>query len=195
MLATDLHPALGDALLATARAALARAFDRAGVADSRHPALAEQGATFVTLTQRGELRGCIGTLEAHRPLREDVAHNALAAAFRDPRFAPLAAREFAITRVEVSLLSAPAPLTVADEADLLARLVPGVDGIVLSWRRRRATFLPQVWETLPEPQDFVAQLKRKAGLDARFWADDVRIERYTVAKFKEPAPEGAGNEA
>ena len=193
MLAADLDRALGDALLATARAALARAFDRAGVTEPRHPALAEPGATFVTLTQRGELRGCIGTLEAHRSLREDVAHNALAAAFRDPRFAPLAARELAITRVEVSVLSAPAPLPVADEADLLARLVPGVDGIVLSWRRQRATFLPQVWEQLPEPRDFIAQLKRKAGLDARFWADDVRIERYTVAKFKEPAPEGAGD--
>jgi AmmeMemoRadiSam system protein A len=188
------NPDLGRTLLAIARGAIGAELGLGADVAESHEALRRPAATFVTLTQRGELRGCIGTLEAHRSLREDVAHNALAAAFRDPRFAPLAARELTITRVEVSVLSAPAPLPVADEADLLARLVPGVDGIVLSWRRKRATFLPQVWETLPEPGDFIAQLKRKAGLDARFWADDLRVERYTVAKFKEPAPEGARDE-
>ena len=183
---------LGGALLHTARAALAAAFERAGAAATgHHAALEAHGATFVTLTQYGELRGCIGTLEAHRPLREDVEQNALAAAFRDPRFAPLAAAELEITRVEVSLLSAPAPLPVAGEDDLLRRLRPGVDGVVLAWRGRRATFLPQVWESLAEPRDFIAALKRKAGLGAAFWADDVRIARYTVDKFKEPEPRHA----
>jgi len=184
---------LGGALLATARGALDRALGGGAVAAPRLGALEVHGATFVTLTQQGELRGCIGTLDAHRSLREDVAENTLAAAFRDPRFPPLAAVELDCTRIEVSLLSPPAPLQVDGERNLLARLQPGVDGVVLAWRGRRATFLPQVWETLPEPGDFIAQLKRKAGLDARFWADDVRIERYTVAKFKEPAPEGAGD--
>jgi len=177
---------LGDALLHTARRALAAAFARAGdAAAPAHPALAAHGATFVTLTQHGELRGCIGTLEAHRPLAEDVERNALAAAFRDPRFAPLAAAEFDITRIEVSLLSAPVPLPVADEDDLLRQLRPGVDGVVLSWRGRRATFLPQVWETLAEPREFIAALKHKAGLGAGFWADDLRVARYAVDKFRE----------
>jgi AmmeMemoRadiSam system protein A len=182
------HTELGGALLRTARAALERAFARASAAPAdRHAGLDEHGATFVTLTQNGELRGCIGTLEAHRPLRRDVEENALAAAFRDPRFTPLATAEFEITRIEVSLLSAPAPLPIADEPDLLHRLRPGVDGVVLAWRGRRATFLPQVWESLAEPREFVAALKHKAGLGVGFWADDIRISRYTVDKFKEPA--------
>jgi AmmeMemoRadiSam system protein A len=180
---------LGSALLQTARHALAQAFRRAGgTAPGAHAALGALGATFVTLTQAGELRGCIGTLEAHRPLRHDVEQNALSAAFHDPRFAPLAADEYEITRIEVSLLTAPVPLPVADEDDLLRKLRPGVDGIVLAWRGRRATFLPQVWDTLAEPRDFVAALKQKAGLGARFWADDLSVSRYAVDKFREPEP-------
>ena len=179
---------LGTALLQTARQALAIAFARGSAATAaagHYAALDDPGATFVTLTQQGELRGCIGTLEAHRSLRTDVAENALAAAFRDPRFAPLAVAEFEITRIEVSLLSTPAPLPVAGEDDLLQRLRPGVDGVVLTWRGRRATFLPQVWESLAEPRDFIAALKHKAGLAAGFWADDIRVSRYTVDKFRE----------
>jgi len=183
---------LGDALLQIARHALAQAFGHPVEAPAReHPALAAPGATFVTLTQRGELRGCIGTLEARRALGRDVEDNALSAAFRDPRFAPLARHEYAVTRIEVSLLSAPAPLPVADEAELLARLRPGIDGVVLAWRGRRATFLPQVWETLAEPRDFVAALKHKAGLATGFWAADLAVSRYTVDKFKEPEPHRA----
>jgi AmmeMemoRadiSam system protein A len=177
---------LGGALLATARDALDRAFDGSALAAPRFEVLEAHGATFVTLTQQGDLRGCVGTLEAHRPLREDVAENALAAAFRDPRFAPLAVEELDRTRIEVSLLSPPAPLPVAGERDLLARLRPGVDGVVLAWRGRRATFLPQVWEQLPDPQAFLAALKRKAGLASSFWDERIRIARYTVAKFREP---------
>jgi AmmeMemoRadiSam system protein A len=177
---------LGPALLHVARRALAGAFDRKIAAADDHPVLGEPGATFVTLRQHGDLRGCIGTLEAHRPLRQDVEQNTLSAAFRDPRFAPLAARELDITGIEVSLLSAPIPLPVAGEDDLLRQLRPGVDGVVLAWRDRRATFLPQVWDTLEEPRDFIAELKRKAGLSAGFWGDEIRVSRYTVDKFKEP---------
>jgi AmmeMemoRadiSam system protein A len=183
-------PELGPALTGTARRALARAFARPLPALVAHDALDERGATFVTLTQRGELRGCIGTLEAQRSLKDDVEHNALAAAFHDPRFAPLADNEFDITRIEISLLSPPVPMPIAGEGDLLARLHPGVDGVVLSWRGRRATFLPQVWQALPVPRDFIAALKKKAGLDAQAWDDEMTVARYTVAKFVESDADG-----
>ena len=150
------------------------------------------GASFVTLTSGrapgGALRGCIGSLGARRPLREDVEANAVAAALHDPRFAPLTARELDDTVVEVSVLSAPAALPAADEAELLARLRPGVDGVVLSACGRRATFLPQVWEQLPDPADFLARLRRKAGLPADYWGRDVIVETYTVTAWQEAAP-------
>jgi AmmeMemoRadiSam system protein A len=176
---------LGGALLLTARLALDRAFGSDRAAAVAHAELDRPGATFVTLTRYGGLRGCIGTLEAHRPLRHDVEENTLNAAFRDPRFAPLPAAELAGTRIEVSLLRAPVPLPIAGEDDLLQRLQPGVDGVVLAFRGRRATFLPQVWESLPEPREFIAALKAKAGLAAGFWHDEVRVSRYTVSKFRE----------
>lgn len=130
--------------------------------------LRSPGASFVTLTQRGCLRGCIGSLEAHRALYLDVQANAVAAALRDPRFPPLPADELHFTRVEVSLLSATEPLAFESEADALAQLRPGVDGILLEYGSLRSTFLPQVWEQLPGPQDFMSQLKRKAGLPGDF---------------------------
>ena len=147
--------------------------------------LAEPGASFVTLTRQGELRGCIGTLEAHRPLGVDVRENAVAAAFRDPRFMPLTRVEFDDTRVEVSLLSASEPLIVVSEQEALGALRPNIDGVVFEYGQYRSTFLPQVWEQLPEPAEFMAHLKRKAGLPADFWADQVRLSRYTVSKWKE----------
>lgn len=179
----------GRVLLPLARAAIEQAFTATASpppsGDSAAPWLQEPGACFVTLTQHGELRGCIGTLEAHRPLRHDVQANAVAAAFRDPRFAPLTERELAITEVEVSLLSPMRPLTFASEAEALAQLRPGMDGVVLQYGAQRSTFLPQVWEQLPEVEDFMAQLKRKAGLPAAFWHAEVRLLRYTVTKWKE----------
>jgi hypothetical protein len=114
-----------------------------------------------------------------------VSANAIAAAFRDPRFPPLAVHEFLSISVEVSLLSPPQPFAVADEADLARQLCPGIDGIVVQYEHRRATFLPQVWETLPEPREFVAALKKKAGLREDFWAVGVNVARYTVIKWKE----------
>jgi AmmeMemoRadiSam system protein A len=188
---------LGAALIATARGAIDAAFGRPEARVRPHAALDRPGATFVTLKQDGELRGCIGTLEAHRLLAIDVRRNALAAAFSDPRFAPLAEGELGMTMVEVSLLSPAARVEVADEEDLLARLEPGVDGIVLELGRRRATFLPQVWESLPDPRDFIGALKRKAGMPANFWSAEMRVSRYTVAKWHQAefATEPAAGEA
>ena len=175
----------GAVLLPLARAAIARALGRPHTADDSAPWLQDRGACFVTLTQSGDLRGCIGTLEAHRPLLSDVRANALAAAFRDPRFAPLSARELERTEVEVSLLSPMQGLDFASEAEALAQLRPGVDGVVFVYGGRRSTFLPQVWEQLPAVDDFMAHLKRKAGLPAGFWHAEVRLQRYTVSKWKE----------
>ena len=188
---------LGAALVATARGAIDAAFGRPEARVRPHAALDRPGATFVTLKQDGELRGCIGSLEAHRLLAIDVRRNALAAAFSDPRFPPLAARELEVTTVEVSLLSPASRVEVADEEDLLARLEPGVDGIVLELGRRRATFLPQVWETLPAPRDFIGALKRKAGMPANFWSPEMRVSRYTVSKWQQAefASELAADEA
>lgn len=176
----------GTTLLALARTAIAHRLGRGPapvIPDD--PRLHEKGATFITLAKDGELRGCIGSLEAHRLLAIDVRRNALAAAFNDPRFAPLVAPELAVTTVEVSLLSPVSRVEVADEEDLLARLEPGVDGIVLELGRRRATFLPQVWESLPDPRDFIGALKRKAGMPASFWSPEMRVSRYTVARWQQ----------
>lgn len=180
---------LGAALLTLAREAIAGrlgARTEAGAAAAAQADIpAADGASFVTLTQDGRLRGCIGTLEASRPLHRDVTENALAAAFRDPRFAPLRRDEWPSTRVEVSLLSRPEPLVVASEAAACAALRPGIDGVIFNCGGRRATFLPQVWESLASPAEFLAHLKEKAGYPASFWNQDVRLSRYTVDKWRE----------
>ena len=143
------------------------------------------GATFVTIKERGALRGCIGSLEARRPLLDDLRANARAAAFEDPRFPPVGVEELPALRFEVSLLSPPEPLPVATEEELLARLRPGTDGLVLSRGRHRGTFLPQVWEDLPDPRDFVRHLKAKAGFPPVGWPEGVAVSRYTVKKWSE----------
>jgi AmmeMemoRadiSam system protein A len=176
---------LGSVLLAIARSAIGARLGLPPSGDAGHPALAEPAATFVTLKRGGELRGCIGTLAAIRPLGVDVRANAVAAAFRDPRFAPLAAAEFDSTEVEVSLLSTAERVDVAGEADLLRRLRPGTDGLILEYGLHRATFLPQVWETLADPREFLAALKRKAGLPEGFWSPGVNVSRYQVTKWME----------
>jgi MEMO1 family protein len=175
----------GVTLLKLARSEIATKLGQAAAKPVKAAWLQEPGASFVTLTRQGELRGCIGTLEAHRPLGVDVRENAVAAAFRDPRFMPVTRGEFDDIRVEVSLLSPTEPLEVASEADALARLRPNVDGVVFEYGHYRSTFLPQVWEQLPEPAEFLAHLKRKAGLPVDFWAEQVRLSRYTVSKWKE----------
>ena len=180
---------LGPLLLQLARTGILQALGNTSVnvPAAAHPQLGQPGATFVTLTQGGELRGCIGSLEAWRPLQEDVIANAIAAALRDPRFAPLTVSELEHTRVEVSLLSAPEPLDFADEAGALASLRPGIDGLILEEHGRRATFLPQVWEQLPQAEVFIAHLKRKAGLPAGYWSESISLSRYTVRKWQETA--------
>lgn len=177
---------LGNALLARARNAIATAFGLPAGPSPAHPALADRGATFVTLTQAGQLRGCIGSLEAYRPLGQDVEANAHAAAFRDPRFPPLEAQELARTRVEVSLLTPAVPLAFRDEADAIGQLRPGIDGMIFECHGRRGTFLPQVWDSLPDRHDFFGNLKQKAGFTAGFWSPEVRLYRYEVQKWKEP---------
>jgi AmmeMemoRadiSam system protein A len=145
--------------------------------------LRELRATFVTLEIAGRLRGCIGTLEARAPLAQDVADHACAAAFEDSRFAPLQAHELDQLEIHISILTPATPLPCRDEADLLARLRPGVDGLILQEGRRRATFLPSVWEDLPAPADFLAHLKLKAGLEADYWSEELRFWRYETEKM------------
>ncbi|HXO19092.1 MAG TPA: AmmeMemoRadiSam system protein A [Thermoanaerobaculia bacterium] len=183
--------ARGRVLLAIARESLREAFEpgvgtRATPPDA--PWLREPGATFVTLERDGELRGCVGSIHAYRPLGEDVRANARAAAFADHRFPPLAAWELPQTAIEVSLLSPPEPLDLpppAGEAEALAALRPGVDGLILECGQRRGTFLPQVWEQLPGRREFLDQLLRKVGLPAGFWSPEIRLFRYTVASWQE----------
>lgn len=141
------------------------------------------GASFVTIKLDGELRGCIGTIDAHRPLGDDVARNARSAAYRDPRFPPVSVEELPRLQVEVSVLTPREPLPAATESEALAKLRPGVDGIALEYNGASATFLPQVWESLPEPEAFLDALRRKAGLPPRFWHPDLRLSRYTVEKY------------
>lgn len=175
----------GRLLTELARAAIARQFG-IDAPTLPHPAwLEEPGAVFVTLTLDGQLRGCIGSLEAHRSLGRDLEANAQAAAFHDPRFTPIERDELDRVHIEVSILSAPEAMHFSSEEDALGQLRPGTDGVVLQSGWHRATFLPQVWEQLPDPRQFIAQLKRKAGLPADYWSDSVQISRYTVAKYED----------
>lgn len=183
----DDDAALGRSLVGSARHTIASALGLAPASAPNlpdHPALRAPGASFVTLHGAdGQLRGCVGRLEAVRALGEDVRANALAAAFEDRRFAPLRAVEWAGLQVEVSVLGATEPIAVRSEAEALAALRPGVDGVILEWRSARATFLPQVWQQLPDAEAFIGALKRKAGLAADFWAADLRLSRYRVRSY------------
>lgn len=143
------------------------------------------GASFVTLTLAGRLRGCIGSLAGYRPLAQDVQANAIAAAFRDPRFPPLRASEFPRLTLEISVLSTPQPLAYDGPQELIAKLRPGIDGVVLKRGMRRATFLPQVWEQLSEPREFLTHLCAKAGLPHDAWRQpEIEISTYQVEKFQ-----------
>jgi AmmeMemoRadiSam system protein A len=175
----------GEILLAIARAAIAHELGRKERSPEDGPWLHEPGATFVTLRQGGDLRGCIGSLEPRRPLVQDVKANAVSAAFRDPRFRPLELAELDRTRVEVSLLSPLEPIPFQDEAQALAQLEPGVHGVTFEYGYHRSTFLPQVWEELPDIHEFIAHLKQKAGLPPDFWDPEVKLARYTVSKWGE----------
>lgn len=176
----------GAELLAIARESIGESFGRPAPAVRTAPWLEQPGASFVTLTRQGTLRGCVGSIRAYRSLHVDVRENAKAAAFHDTRFQPLAAFELDLVRIEVSLLSPPEPLAAADEEEALRRLRPHVDGVIFEAGRLRSTFLPQVWEQLPDPREFLAHLKAKAGLPTDFWSDSVRLLRYQVSKWAEP---------
>ncbi len=178
-------PLLGRALLGRARNAIAAALGLAQrVPEPWHDALARPGATFVTLRHEAALRGCVGRIEpGPHALDEDVRRNARSAAFDDPRFEPLAAHAFDGLEIEVSLLGAVEPVPAASQAEAVRRLRPGEDGVVLDWRGRRSTFLPQVWAELPDAHAFLAALKRKAGLPGGAWFPDLALGRYSVVKF------------
>ncbi|MCB1816455.1 MAG: AmmeMemoRadiSam system protein A [Gammaproteobacteria bacterium] len=142
-------------------------------------------ASFVTLQLRGQLRGCIGHLEAVQPLVVDVSENAFAAAFQDPRFNPLTAQEWPSVDIHLSLLTRPEPMHFQDEADLVRQIQPGVDGLILQDGPNRGTFLPSVWESLPQAADFLSHLKLKAGLPANHWSGRVEVYRYRTESFGE----------
>ncbi len=143
------------------------------------PALHAERATFVTLLDgQGGLRGCIGSIEAHRPIALDVSANAFAAAFQDPRFPPLTAAERPDLQCKLSVLTPLEPIAFSDEADLINQLVPGEDGVLIEAGERRGTLLPQVWSDLPDPQAFWRTLKRKAGLGVEEWPANLRAYRY-----------------
>ena len=155
-------------------------------AASLSESLAGDGASFVTLTKRGDLRGCIGSLEPRRPLVEDVRENAIAAAFHDPRFPPVGPEELDELCIEVSVLSAPRPLSYDRPDDLIAQLHPGVDGVVIESGWNRATFLPQVWDKLPDPHQFLQHLCRKAYLPPNAYREPgLDVYTYQVEKFQE----------
>ena len=175
----------GHILLPIARAAISSALGQPRTAAEDAVWLQNPGACFVTLTQQRQLRGCIGTLEARQSLLADVKSNAVAAALHDQRFAPLPLAELAGTKIEVSVLSPMQALHFASEAQALAQLRPGMDGVVFQYGRYRSTFLPQVWAQLPDVHQFMAHLKQKAGLPPDFWAQEVQLQRYNVSKWQE----------
>lgn len=150
------------------------------------PKLREQGATFVTLTEGGQLRGCIGALEPYQPLAQDVRDHAIAAALEDPRFPPVNERELSRIDIEVSRLTRPVPLEYKDANDLLSRLRPHVDGVILRDAFRRATFLPQVWEKIPDRAEFLSNLCYKMGADPELWRrKHLEVLIYQVEEFHE----------
>jgi len=186
-----LAPPERDLLLALARHSIDHGLRslrpaEAPAVESLPEALRAPGASFVTLTDATGLRGCRGALEPFRPLAHDVWHNAWSSAFDDPRFAPLEPEELPPLQIEVSLLSALEPLLATTKAELLAALTPHHHGVVLALGPRRATFLPQVWESLPEPASFLEALLAKAGLPRGFWSPEMRAWRYTVDKLRPP---------
>lgn len=154
------------------------------VDSAAYPApLQQQRASFVTLLKQGQLRGCIGHLEATQPLVVDVAVNAYSAAFEDPRFPPVTSAELPLLDIHLSLLTPAQPLTFASEGDLINLLRPGKDGLILEEGHHRGTFLPTVWAQLPDPKAFLTQLKIKAGLPANHWSEKIRVFRYATESF------------
>jgi AmmeMemoRadiSam system protein A len=145
--------------------------------------LQAEGASFVTLHRAGQLRGCMGALQASRPLVHDVSHNAWRSSTADPRFSPLRREEFTDLEIHISVLSPLSPFPVSSRKQLMRNLRPKIDGLVLRDRGATATFLPSVWDQLETPERFVAELLHKAKLDRNHWSDTIEFERYTVENF------------
>jgi len=145
--------------------------------------LNEMGASFITLNLNHQLRGCIGTLDAFQPLVKDVADHAFAAAFKDPRFTPVISDEVDRLDIHISVLTKSLTIDFTDENDLLRQLQEGVDGLILQDGPHKATFLPSVWEQLPEPKDFLNHLKTKAGLEKNYWSNSISVSRYNTISF------------
>ncbi|MGD8603251.1 MAG: AmmeMemoRadiSam system protein A [Anaerolineales bacterium] len=151
------------------------------------PELMRKGASFVTLTNQGDLRGCIGSIEARLPLAEDVQAHAVDASSRDYRFSPISENELAQIAVEISVLTPPIPLPYQEPSQLLGKLRPGIDGLLLQYQMHRSTFLPQVWEKLPDPAQFLTALCLKARLPGDIWQREVLdIQTYQVFSFHSP---------
>lgn len=183
----SLPSALGASLLILARNAIARELEAPVQPEADLPALQTPGASFVTLTRNGQLRGCMGSLHATRALALDVQENAHTAAFGDPRFAPLSAEEWPAIRIEISVLGPSTFNPCPTEEDALRRMTPFLDGVILRSGSRQASFLPQVWEQLPEAQTFLAHLLQKAGLPVALWPSDMQLGVYRVEKFMDSA--------
>ena len=185
----SLDPSQRRQLLALAKRSIKHGLDRGGPvaveASDYSGVLAEQRAVFVTLHRQGNLRGCIGHLQAVQSLVQDVAENAFAAAFRDPRFPSLTGTELPDLDIEISVLSPSEPLSFGSEEELLQIIEPGLDGLILEDGEARGTFLPTVWESLPDPRDFLRHLKQKAGLSPDHWSDSIRVRRYRTECFSE----------
>lgn len=176
----------GHILITLARSAIAArlGMDQPAVPADQHW-LRKPGATWVTLLRDKKMRGRTGTLKAHRALAEDVIANAVAAACNDLRFKPLTRDEFTDIRIEVCLLSDLEPISGDHEASALARLRPGIDGVIFEYGRHHSSFLPEAWTDAADPAEFMAQLKYKAGLPPDFWDPGIRIAKYTVSKWEE----------
>lgn len=177
-------------LLETARNAIRKELNKEEklplVMEEYSPILQENGACFITLKKKGVLRGCVGSIEVVQPLIQDVRDRAVAAAFQDYRFPPLTLTELDEIRIEISRLTQPCKLNYEDAEDLINKLRPQIDGVILRYQTRRATFLPQVWEQLPSPELFLNRLCVKMGLDQSAWRSvKLQVETYQVEKFQE----------
>jgi AmmeMemoRadiSam system protein A len=177
----------GALLLQVARMVIGKKLGRKeNIPSPEDTALQRRSGTFVTLKLEGQLRGCIGNLEPAGSIADGIQHNAINAAFHDYRFSPLTEEELDRVHIDISILTAATPLAYGDGADLLRKLRPGVDGVILSHGSARATFLPQVWEQLPQPEQFLGHLCRKAGLPEKTWRDShPEILVYQVQCFAE----------
>ena len=145
--------------------------------------LQQLAASFVTLRKQGQLRGCIGALEAYQPLVNDIAEHAFSAAFQDPRFPGLEKNEYDELEIDISVLGKPEPMSFESEEDLLQQIRANIDGLILEFENNRGTFLPAVWEQLPDKKEFLNQLKVKAGLPQYWWDNRVKISRYETFSF------------